>query len=370
MTSAANPPYRAEHVGSLLRPDKLRRAFREFSAGKIDAAAFRTAQDEAVLSAVAMQESLGYRAVTDGEFRRASYWAHFVEGVDGLGTGQSRFDFHDDKGEQLPFIAPVITGKLRRKGSISGVAFGFLSSVAKAVPKITMPSPTTMRFWAPAEATRRAGYADDDAYFADLAAVYREEIAALAAMGARYLQIDEVPLVMLCDPAIRERLGAFGEDPNRLVGAYIELVNACLAGRPAGLTAAMHICRGNFKGKYLAEGSYAFAAERIFRQIDVDAFFLEYDTPRAGDFGPLAAMPDNKSVVLGLVSTKTPELEDREALRARIDEASRLVPLERLSLSPQCGFASAVSGNPVTEADEVAKLQLVSELAREVWPDA
>ena len=376
------PPFRAEHVGSLLRPESLRRAYREFSDGRIDAAAFRAEQERSIREVVALQEQLGFRAVNDGEFRRVSYWAHFVEATEGLEVAEARFEFHDDGGRVTRFLAPKIVGKVRRGRPISGEEFDFLKEVTRAVsqpamsqpampnpvtPKLTMPSPPTMHFWGRAGAAREAGYADEDAFFADLARVYREEIADLAARGATYLQLDEVPLAMLCDGKLREKTRADGDDPDALVQRYVDLFNACLAGRPENLTVGLHLCRGNFKGQWLSEGGYRYVAEKLFNEIEVNAFFLEYDTPRAGDFAPLAAVPEDKMVVLGLVSSKTAELEDADALLRRVEEASRFIPLERLAVSPQCGFASTVAGNPVTFDTQKAKLTLVQEVARRVW---
>ncbi len=360
------PPYRAEHVGSLLRPAELRKAFRDHGEGRIGAPEFKVIQDRAVRDAVALQEDIGFRAVTDGEFRRASYWSHFVQATDGLGVAEARFDFHDTTGASSHFLAPEICGKVRRAGPISGAEFDFLKEAASALPKITMPSPPTMHFWARPGGLAAAGY-DLDGFMADLARVYREEIADLCARGAAYIQIDEVPLAMLCDENVRAQIAARGEDPDALVGRYVGLINAALAGRPENLTVAMHLCRGNFKGLWLSEGSYRYVAEALFNEIEVDAFFLEYDTPRAGDFEPLAAVPEHKSVVLGLVSSKTPALEPADDLKRRIDEAAAFIDPGRLSLSPQCGFASAVSGNPVTLEDQIAKLRLVAEVARDVW---
>lgn len=361
------PPFRAEHIGSLLRPPALRQAYKAFADGRMDAAAFRAAQDESIRGVVAMQEALGFHGVGDGEFRRISYWAHFVEATAGLAVAPARFDFHDDAGGSTHFLAPDIVGPVRRGASISGDEFDFLRATTHATPKLTMPSPPTMHFWAKAGAARRAGYGDDGAYFADLARVYQEEIADLAARGATYLQLDEVPLAMLCDPALRAQVQADGEDPDALVEAYIHLINAALAGRPDGFTVGLHLCRGNFKGQWLSAGGYQYVAERMFAGIEVDAFFLEYDTPRAGDFAPLAAVPAHKHVVLGLVSTKTPVLEPADDLVRRIEAADRHLPLSQLGISPQCGFASTVAGNPVTEDDQRAKLALVQEVAARVW---
>jgi 5-methyltetrahydropteroyltriglutamate--homocysteine methyltransferase len=351
----APPPFRAEHVGSLLRPDSLRAAHRALSTREIDAAAFRAAQDTTIAEAVRMQESLGFRAITDGEFRRISYWAHFVDAIDGLALGEARFAFRDETGRRIPFIGPHVAGSLKRKRGISTEEFGFLRGIARAMPKITMPSPATFHFW-------HGGPRD---WFADMAKIYQDELSALARMGCRYVQLDDVPFAMLCDPAIREGV----KKPDRLLDEYIELTNACIAARPSDMCVALHICRGNFKGAFLSEGGYDEVAERLFGGLQVDAYFLEYDTPRAGDFAPLRHVPPGVSVILGLVSSKSPALENRAALTARISDAAKIVPLERLGLSPQCGFASAVSGNPVTEADQTAKLRLVAETAQEVWGD-
>jgi 5-methyltetrahydropteroyltriglutamate--homocysteine methyltransferase len=368
MSAARNrPPFRAEHVGSLLRPVELRAAFRAFNDGAIDADEFRVVQDESIRDAVKMQQDVGLELVTDGEFRRQSYWSHFVESVDGLDVAQSRFDFRDGDGELTHFLSPRVVGKVAREKSISGEEFDFLTSVTDATPKITMPSPPTMHFWAQPGAAAAAGYADDDEYLADLAKVYQEEIADLAARGATYVQVDDVPLAMLCDADLRARIETGGENPEADVQRYVELMNACIGNRPDGVTVGMHLCRGNFKGRWLSDGGYAYVARKLFNDIQVDAFFLEYDTERAGSFEPLAAVPEDKVVVLGLVSTKTPVLEKRDALIRRIDEASRFVPLERLALSPQCGFASTVAGNPVTLEDQVAKLALIVDVANEVW---
>ena len=361
------PPFRAEHVGSLLRPSKLRQAFRAYTEGDLDPEAFREVQDECIREVVSMQESIGLRGITDGEFRRASYWSHFVEGTEGLEVREARFDFHDAQGKSSHFLAPHACGRLRRTRSLSGDELDFLRTATSCTPKTTMPSPPTMHFWAGPSVVRSAGYEDDEAFFEDLAQVYREEIADLAGRGATYLQLDEVPLAMLCDGTIRDGMKARGEDPDRLVESYLRLINGALEGRPAGLTVGMHLCQGNFKGMWLSEGGYQYLAERLFNEIEVDAFFLEYDTPRTGDFGALRSVPDDRRIVLGLVCTKIPRLESADELCRRIDEASRFVALERLSVSPQCGFASAVSGNPVGFDDEVKKLELIVDVAQRVW---
>ncbi|HJM51239.1 MAG TPA: 5-methyltetrahydropteroyltriglutamate--homocysteine S-methyltransferase [Alphaproteobacteria bacterium] len=359
-----NPPFRAEHVGSLLRPKKLTQAFRAHGAGRLDEAEFAAIQDQCIRDVVELQENLGLRSITDGEFRRASYWSHFVESVEGFGVRPARFKFRDAEGVEQDFLAPIAEGPVARSQSISGGEFAFLAATTCETPKITIPSPPTMHFWG---GDGETAYADRDAFFADLALVYRAEIGALAAAGARYVQVDEVPLAMLCDQNVRQRLAEGGEDAEGLIERYIELINACLGQRPSGVTVALHLCRGNFKGRWLTQGGYDAVAEKMFAGLDVDAFFLEYDTPRAGDFAPLRFVPEEKSVVLGLVTTKSPELENPDDIKRRIDEAAQVVPLDRLALSPQCGFASTVAGNPVTEEDEIRKLSLIVEVAGEVW---
>ena len=361
-----DPPFRADHVGSLLRPREIVRAFKDFSAGRISADDVRAIQDRAIRDVVALQEAAGIKSITDGEFRRASYWSHFVEAVDGLDVKPGMFTFHKDEGGEHSFLAPTITGRVARARAISADEFEFLKSATSETPKITMPSPPTMHFWSQRDGMD-AAYTDIDAFIEDLSAVFREEIADLAARGARYVQLDEVPLAMLCDPNVRDAVSGVGEDPDGLIDSYVKLFNRCLDGRPADMTVAMHLCRGNYKGQWLSEGGYDAVAERLFNEIDVDAYFMEYDTERAGDFAPLRHLPAQKIAVLGLISTKSGALEDKDDLRRRIDEAATQTPLENLAISPQCGFASTVAGNPVTLDDEKAKLALVVEVADAVW---
>ena len=364
------PPFRADHVGSLLRPRALTQGFHRLAAGEITPADYRALQDTAIREAVSLQRAAGLRVATDGEFRRGSYWGHFVDAVDGLSTKEALFDFHDESGNVQRFIAPHVSGKLKRARPISTGEFAFLKAAAAGTgltPKVTLPSPPTMHFWRGAAGLDPGAYHAAEPFFAELASIYRQEIADLAALGCSYVQIDEVPLAMLCDPQVRETVRRRGEDPAELVGLYIDAINDALAARPSGVRAGLHMCRGNFKGKWLAEGGYDEVAERVFAEVAVDFFLLEYDTPRAGDFSPLRFLPKEKGAVLGLVSTKTPVLEDIDALGRRVDEAARHVPLERLAVGPQCGFASAVSGNPVTIDDEKRKLELVVRLADRVW---
>ena len=361
------PPFHAEHIGSLLRSDGLRRAFRGLSKGDMTAGEFRGLQEQCIRDVVRMQEDIGLQIVTDGEFRRTTYISHFVDSVDGLEFAPSSFRFYDDGGGEHEFVGPQCVGKVKRVKSNSGEEFDFLKILTTATPKITLPSPATMHFLGGANPPPAEAYGDVHEFYSDLAAAYAEDIADLAARGARYVQIDDVPFPMLCDPALRGQLEQRGTDPEILLDQYIDLTNAAVRGRPEGVTAALHLCRGNLKGTWLSQGGYEAVARKLFQRLEVDAFFLEYDTERAGGFEPLAEMPDDKFVVLGLISSKLPEMEDADAVKARIDAAAKFIPLDRLGLSPQCGFSSAVAGNPVTIDDQKAKLQMVVDIAADVW---
>ena len=363
----AKPPFRAEHVGSLLRPKELTTAFRQHNAGEIDDDAFTEIQDKAIADVVARQQDAGLGVVTDGEFRRGSYWGHVIGPVTGLSVREAEFKFHDDHGHEQSFIAAHVDGKVRRERGFSTHEFTYLKTVATATPKITMPSLPTFHFYRPIGGIDPVAYATPREFFADFAEVFRQEIAALADLGATYIQMDEVPLAMLCDPDIRAQVKAGGAEPDELIDIYIDAINDAVGGRPDGMTCGLHLCRGNFKGQYLSQGGYEPVAERLFNDLQVDAFFLEYDTDRAGDFTPLRLVPDDKHVVLGIVSSKLAELEAVDDLARRIDEAAKFVPLERLSMSPQCGFASAVSGNPITADVQQAKLSRIVETALQVW---
>lgn len=364
------PPFRADHIGSLLRPAPLRQAYRAFNERALDEAGFVAAQDAAIRDAVALQEGVGLAVVSDGEFRRASYWSRFVERTEGLSFSESRFIFRDELGQTLTFTAPLVTGRVARRQPIAVDEFGFLRDNATALPKVTLPAPSTMHFWRGSAYAAAGVYDSAQRFFRDLATVYRAEIADLAAAGCRYIQLDEVALAMLCDAAAREQVKADGADPEALADLYIDAINEAVAGHPAEMAVGLHVCRGNFKGKYLAEGGYDSIAEKLFQRARVSHFLLEFDTPRAGDFAPLRFVPREKGVVLGLVSSKLPELEPLDLLHRRIGEASRHIDLDRLAVSPQCGFASTVAGNPVTEEVERAKLGRVVEAARAVWGSA
>jgi len=348
---------RADHIGSLLRPKRLREAFRSFSEKKIPEAALRDAQDDAIRDVVRLQEDCGLEVVTDGEFRRISYWEKFVRLTKGLEVKDAVFTFHDAEGHESKFTAPYVGGKVSRAEPITLDELGFGNN------KITMPAPSTMHFYRFTD--WGSAYDSAEKFFADLGKVYQAEIADLAKAGCNYVQLDEVAVAILCDPAARARVKAGGGDPDKLVDLYIEAINQAVKGRPKGVAVGVHVCRGNYKGMYLSEGGYDSVAEKFFARTDVDHFLLEFDTPRAGGFAPLRFVPKGKGVVLGLVSSKTPELESMDLLKKRADEAARYT--EDLAISPQCGFASTMGGNPVTEANERAKLRLCVDAARAIW---
>jgi len=365
--AAGQPPARADHIGSLLRPRKLRDAFRKHAAGEMPDADFRAAQDQAIREVVKLQEDCGLQVVTDGEFRRISYWEKFVRLTQGLVVKEAVFKFHDEHGHESDFTAPYVSGKVSRKEPITADEYGFVSKSTRRNIKITIPSPSTMHFYRFTDWGDRKAYGDAAAFFVDLGKVYQQEIAELAAAGCKYVQLDEVAIAILCDPAAREKVKKAGGNPDELVDLYIEAINQAVKGKPAGVTVGVHVCRGNYKGMYLSEGGYDSVGERFFGRTRVNHFLLEFDTPRAGGFDPLRFVPKDKGVVLGLVSSKTPVLEGIDALKRRAEEAAKYVDASRLAISPQCGFASTMGGNPVTEEDEKAKLRLCVEAAKAIW---
>jgi 5-methyltetrahydropteroyltriglutamate--homocysteine methyltransferase len=362
-----HPPARADHIGSLLRPRNLRDAFRKHAAKEMTQADFRAAQDGAIRDVVRLQEDCGLQVVTDGEFRRISYWEKFVRLTQGLVVKEAVFKFHDEHGHESDFTAPYVNGKVSRKEPITSDEYGFLRRSTSRTGKITMPSPSTMHFYRFTDWGDGKAYADASEFFVDLGKVYQREIAELAAAGCKYVQLDEVAIAILCDPAAREKVKNAGGNPDQLVDLYIEAINQAVKDKPAGVTVGVHVCRGNYKGMYLSEGGYDSVGERFFGRANVNHFLLEFDTPRAGGFQPLKFIPKSKGVVLGLVSSKTPALESTDLLKRRADEAMKYVDGARLALSPQCGFASTMGGNPVTEADQRAKLRLCVEAARSIW---
>ncbi|MGE3993323.1 5-methyltetrahydropteroyltriglutamate--homocysteine S-methyltransferase, partial [Pseudorhodoplanes sp.] len=360
------PPFRADHVGSLLRPPVLRQAFRDHMGKRIDDAAFAKIQDACIRDVVKMQEDVGLQVVTDGEFRRGSYWGRFVERIDGFAIKSAVFKFRDDQGHQVDFTAPHAEGRLHRNKPLALDEFEFLQGITAATPKITLPAPSTMHFYRATDFAAKSAYSDVKSFFDDLNRIFREEIADLAKAGCKYIQLDEVAIALLCDPNIRQQVEAEGMKPDELVELYIDSINECVKGAPADVVFGVHMCRGNFKGHYLGAGGYESVAERFFEGTRVNHFLLEYDTERAGDFKPLRFVK-GKGVVLGLISSKTPVLESLDVLKRRTEEATQYIDLDRLAISPQCGFASTVAGNPVTEADERRKLELEVEAARAIW---
>jgi 5-methyltetrahydropteroyltriglutamate--homocysteine methyltransferase len=352
-------PVRADHIGSLLRPRALRDAFRKHADRQISDADFRNAQDTAVRDVVRLQHDCGLEVVTDGEFRRISYWEKFVRLTKGLEVKDAVFTFHDAEGHESKFTAPYVSGKVSRAEPITLDELGFGNN------KITMPAPSTMHFYRFTD--WGSAYDSAEKFFADLGEVYQAEIDDLAKAGCKYVQLDEVAVAILCDPAARARVKAGGGDPDKLVDLYIEAINQAVKGRPKGMAVGVHVCRGNYKGMYLSEGGYDSVAEKFFARTEVDHFLLEFDTPRAGSFAPLRFVPKGKGVVLGMVSSKTPRLEELESLQRRAEEAGKYVDPANLAISPQCGFASTMGGNPVTEADERAKLKLCVDAARKIW---
>jgi methionine synthase II (cobalamin-independent) len=361
------PPFRADHIGSLLRPQALRQAFRRHAANEIGTDEFARIQDDCIRAVVRLQEEIGLEVTTDGEFRRGSYWGRFVERTEGLEVRPALLKFRDERGEEVDFTAPYATGKVRRTHPLAVDEFAFLRAVSAGTAKITLPAPSTMHFLRFSDFADPAVYADVDRFFADLVAVFQQEIAELAQAGCRYLQIDEIAIALLCDPSIRRRIISAGGDPEALVERYTQAINGAVEACPAEIVIGIHMCRGNFRGRHLADGGYDWVAERFFARAKANHFLLEYDTPRAGDFTPLRFVPKGKGVVLGIISSKMPALESMDSLRRRVDEAAKHIELERLAISPQCGFASSAGGNPLTEADQRAKLRLLVDAARAIW---
>jgi 5-methyltetrahydropteroyltriglutamate--homocysteine methyltransferase len=362
-----SPPFRADHVGSLLRPRALIEARHKLRDGLISEESLREIEDRAIRAVVALQEDIGLEVITDGEFRRGAFFSHFVKSVDGMTVKETPFVFSNDAGDRAQAYAPYTKGKLKRARGITTEEFTFARALTARAVKVTMPAPPYVNFLGGRERVDAVAYPDITTYFSDLAAVYREELQALATCGCRYVQLDEVPLAMMEDPRVNETIRSLGEDPDRLLDAYVDVIAAAVRDKPADMLVGMHLCRGNYKGRWLASGGYGRVAERIFNIPGINVFLMEYDSPRAGDFSPLKHLPKGKLVVLGLISSKTATLEEKAPLLRRIDDAARFAPLDQLGISPQCGFATNLTGSPLTEADERAKLGLVVEIAREVW---
>ena len=371
MSHRTKPPFRADHVGSLLRPPELLRAREEFAAGRISADELRGVEDDAIRVAVRMQEDVGLQSATDGEFRRASWHMDFIYQLDGIDQADElvRVEFHNEQGD-LEFTSAALSvhDRVGLSKTIFGEAFEALKSMTTtATPKLTIPSPSMVHYRGGRAAISEEVYPEVEEFWTDLTAAYREEVRRLGELGCSYLQFDDTSLAYLNDPKQREYVAGIGGDPDRQHVHYIRHINEALAGRPEGMSVTTHMCRGNFRSSWVAEGGYDFVAEALFNELEVDGFFMEYDDARSGGFEPLRFVPKGKVVVLGLVTTKRGELEEKDELKRRIEQASQHVPLEQLCLSPQCGFSSTVEGNALTHDQQVAKLRLIVETAEQIW---
>ncbi len=366
------PPFRADHVGSLLRPKELLQARADHEAGKLSAEALRKIEDAAIADAVRMQEEIGLQSITDGEFRRAYWHMDFLNRIGGVGKVQDTMEvrFHNETGD-ISWVPskPHIGKKLHLDGTIFGEAFAYLkSAVRRGTPKLTIPSPSMLHYRGGNTSIDPAVYPDIEEFWHDLAKVYVQEIAGLAALGCSYLQLDDTSLAYLNDPEQRKYVAGIGGDPENQHLKYIEVFNEAVAGRPAGMTICTHLCRGNYRSSWAASGGYEHVADALFNRLDVDGYFLEFDDARSGGFEPLRLVPKGKKkIVLGLVTTKRPALEAKDLLKRRIEEAAKFVPLDQLCLGPQCGFSSTQEGNALSLDEEIAKLRLVVETAAEVW---
>ena len=373
MAEKKHAPFRADHVGSLLRPADLLQARERRERNQITDAELRAVEDRCIRDVVKMQEDLGLQAVTDGEYRRKLWNVDFVKkfaGVvvkEGLAEDADKSFQGGDANLQRSPTRFEVTGKLSRVREHEVENFKFTRSATKVVAKLSIPSPSVLHFRGGRDGVSAAAYPEMGDFFTDLARVYREEIQALAAAGCTYLQIDDTNLAYLCDPKMREGAKKIGEDPDRLPSLYANLINDCIKDRPANMVVCTHLCRGNFASAWVAEGGYDPVAEVLFNELKVDGYFLEFDSPRAGNFAPLRYLPKGKRIMLGLVTTKSGALEDPNALKRRIDEAAKLVPLDQLGISPQCGFSSTVLGNKLTVEDQIAKLTLIVQVATDVW---
>jgi 5-methyltetrahydropteroyltriglutamate--homocysteine methyltransferase len=372
MSARTEPPFRADHVGSLLRPQRLLQAREDHAAGQLDADGLRAVEDEAIAEIVRKQEEIGLRSATDGEFRRESWHMDFIYQLDGITkeAGHISVKFHKPDGDiEFTPAALHVDGKLGVSRTIFGDAFEYLRGTAtRNVPKLTIPSPSMVHYRGGKAAIDESVYPTLDEFWSDLVAAYRDEVRRLGELGCTYLQFDDTSLAYMNDPHQREYIASIGGDPEHQHVEYIHHINEALAGRPEGMTVTTHMCRGNFQSSWAAEGSYDFVAEALFHELEVDGFFMEWDDERSGGFEPLRLLPKGeKQVVLGLVTTKHGELESRDTLLRRIEEAARYAPIEQLCLSPQCGFSSTVEGNLLSAEQQWAKLRLIVEVAAEVW---
>jgi len=367
-----NPPFRAEVVGSFLRPDEIKKAREANQEGRISHSELRDVEDEQIRQVIAMQESVGLKVATDGEFRRSTYSENFTtQGLTGIRTehvGGGDWSYSDGKGSVRAARIPVVSAPVKWATSVNVPDFTFLKgNVKTAMPKITLPGPCYIHYRSGRANISRDVYPKLDDFWRDLAKAYHVEMRALYDAACRYLQLDETSLAKLGDPKIQKALDARGDNWRELIETYTDAINAVVEGAPKDMHIAMHLCRGNQAGHWQAEGGYDLVADRLFKKVWISSYLMEFDTPRAGNFDPLRHLPRDKLVVLGLVSSKAAQLEDCAQVRARLNEAAKIVPLDQLAISAQCGFASSVPGNPLTEADQRAKLEMIVSLAREVW---
>jgi len=360
-------PSRADHVGSFLRPQYLLAARGQFARKEIDAAALRAVEDRAISEVIRMQEEVGLRAITDGEFRRTYFHIDFLKQLDGVQSDDPKIVIKADGSEELAPPVMRVTAKVRHARDIQGADFSFLKTHTRQTPKVTIPSPTMLHFRGGRAGISREHYPDLEAFYQDVADAYGDELRSLADAGCTYVQMDDTNLAYLCDDKMREAARTRGDDPNELPHRYATFINRVVAQKPTGMTLAVHLCRGNFKSTWAAQGGYEPVAEALLSEMKVDGYFLEYDDARSGDFKPLRFLPKGKTVVLGLITTKLGQLESKDDVKRRIDEAAKYVPLEQLCLSPQCGFSSTVHGNDIAVEAQRAKLRLVVEVARDVW---
>jgi len=367
MTSRSSAPFRADHVGSFLRPKYLLEARERFRLKEITAAELRAVEDRAITDIVRFQEDVGLQSITDGEFRRTYFHIDFLEQLGGVKTDIPMLVKKPDGSEELAPPVMRVIDKVRHVKDIQRADFEYLKSQTRRTPKVTIPSPTMLHFRGGRAGISREHYPDLEPFYQDVANAYGDELRSLAAAGATYVQMDDTNLAYLCDDKMREAARQRGDDPDELPHRYAGFINRVVAQKPAGMTLAVHLCRGNFKSTWAAQGGYEPVAQALLSEMDVDAYFLEYDDARSGDFKPLRFLPKGKTVVLGLVTTKLGELESKDDLKRRIDEAAQYVPLDQLCLSPQCGFSSTVHGNDIAVEAQRAKLRLVVETANEVW---
>ncbi len=370
----SRPPFRADHVGSFLRPKRLQEARELFAAGGLPAGELHAIEDECIREVVRAQENVGLHGITDGEFRRTFFHVDFLERFEGVETHYGEFvaKFRKDDGTEVGFKPPTmhVGSKVKWAGPIQGPDFDFLKKTTTRIPKVCIPAPSMLHFRGGREAISEAVYSNLENFYDDLTAAYRAEIADLATRGLRYLQFDDTNLAYLCDPDIRARTKARGDDPDALTRLYCRLINDSIRDRPVDMTVCVHLCRGNFKSAWVAQGGYQPVAEILLNEMKINGFFLEYDDERSGDFAPLRFAPKSATIVLGLMSSKKAAAESKDEVKRRIHEAAKYVQLDQCALSHQCGFSSTAHGNDLSEDDQWIKLARLVEIAEEVWGEA